>query len=138
MTGENRRLAIADEVKHGEAALRAARMLRDAGLWNDALSRLYYALFHHATALLLTEGIEPTSHKSLPGLLGMHFVRTGRMTPSEAAAVGHAWEWRNLADYERSWTADAEAAARAFAEVEPLIDRLVAMLREGGWIAPTA
>lgn len=135
MTGENRRAAIADEIAHGAAALRAARLLRDNQLWNDALSRLYYALFHYATALLLTEGIEPTSHKALPGLLGRHFVRTGRMTPTEAAVVGHAWQWRTLADYERSWNADADAASKAFGEVEPLLERFADVLRAGGWIA---
>ena len=138
MTHENRKLAVEDELRHGAAALRAARILHEAGLWNDALSRLYYALFHHATALLLTEGIEATSHRALPGLLGQHFVRVGRLTPSEAAIVGHAWEWRTLADYERSWTADTEAASKAFAEVEPFIERLLAMLREGGWVPSPA
>jgi len=115
--------------------LAAARLLRDSLLWNDALSRLYYALFHYATALLLTEGVEATSHKGLPGLIGLHFVRTGRLTASDAAILGHAWQWRTLADYERSWNADADATSKAFAEIEPLIDRIAALLRAGGWLA---
>jgi uncharacterized protein (UPF0332 family) len=135
VTHENRRAAIADEIAHGDAAHRAAQMLRDGGLSNDALSRLYYALFHYATALLLTEGVEPTSHKALPGLFGLHFVRSGRMTPSEAAVLGHAWQWRTLADYERTWNADAEATSKAFGEIEPLIVRIGEILRAGDWIA---
>jgi uncharacterized protein (UPF0332 family) len=132
---ENRRVAIRDEVAHGDSALTAARLLRDSLLWNDALSRLYFALFHYATALLLTEGVEPMSHKALPGLIGLHIVRTGRMTASDVAIIGHAWQWRTLADYERSWNADADATSKAFAEIEPLIDRIVELLRTGGWIA---
>jgi uncharacterized protein (UPF0332 family) len=134
VTDENRRAAIAEEIAHGESAHRAARLLSDSRLWNDALSRLYYALFHYVTALLLTEGIDSTSHKSLPGLLGLHFVRTGRMSATEAAVVGHAWQWRTLADYERGWHADADAAAKAFAEIEPLIERIDSVIREGGWL----
>jgi uncharacterized protein (UPF0332 family) len=135
VTDENRRAAVADEIAHGDAARRAAQLLRDGGLCNDALSRLYYALFHYATALLLTEGVEPTSHKALPGLFGLHFVRTGRMTPSEAAVLGHAWQWRTLADYERTWNADVEATSKAFGEIEPLIDRIGDVLRAAGWVA---
>jgi hypothetical protein len=43
LTDENRRLAIAEELKHGAAALKAAHALRNLSLYNDALSRLYYA-----------------------------------------------------------------------------------------------
>jgi uncharacterized protein (UPF0332 family) len=134
VTLENRRHAIADEVKHAANALRAARALRDMGLGNDALSRLYYAVFHYATALLLTEGVEPTSHKALPGLLGLHFAKRGLLSPGEVAVVGHAWSWRSLADYERHWDADEAVVAAAFAEVEPLIDRVVGLVKGGGWI----
>jgi uncharacterized protein (UPF0332 family) len=35
-----------------------------------ALNRLYYALYHTVTALLLTTGVEPRRHRALPGLLG--------------------------------------------------------------------
>ena len=135
MTHENRRRAIADEIKHGADALRAARALRDMGLRNDALSRLYYAIFHYTTALLLTEGVEPTSHKALAGLLGLHFAKRGLLSPGDVAVVGHAWSWRSLADYERHWDADDAVVVRAFAEVEPLVDRVVELLRSGGWIA---
>jgi uncharacterized protein (UPF0332 family) len=70
VTDDDRRLAIAQELRHGRAALRAARSLRDLGLHNDALNRLYYALFHHVLCLLLIEGVEPRRHAALPGLLG--------------------------------------------------------------------
>jgi len=73
MTDEDRRAAVALELRHASSALAAARLLRDAALYNDALSRLYYALFHTMTALLLTEGVEPRRHRSLPGLLGAKF-----------------------------------------------------------------
>ncbi len=46
MTEDNRRTAIEQEMRHSAAALKAAHALRDLGLCNDALSRLYYALFH--------------------------------------------------------------------------------------------
>jgi uncharacterized protein (UPF0332 family) len=110
------------ELGHGRSAHRAAQLLREAGLYNDALNRLYYALFHAVTALLLTAGIEPRRHRALPGLLGTHFSHA--LGPSELAVVARAATWRDLADYERTWQANAEVTAQAFAEIEPLMYRL--------------
>ena len=64
--------------------MRAARVLVDASLLHDAESRLYYAIYHAAVALLLTEGLEPRSHAGTASMLGLHFVKTGRMDPEDA------------------------------------------------------
>jgi len=40
----------------------------------------------------------------------------------------------SLADYERHWDADDAVVAVAFAEVEPLIRRVVGLPEDGGWI----
>jgi uncharacterized protein (UPF0332 family) len=136
VTQDNRRAAIALEVRHCERAFTAARALRDMGLYNDALSRLYYALFHAMTALLLTQGVEPRRHRALAGLLGTHFVATGALTAADTAVVARAASFRELADYERTWEATADITAAAFAEIEPLIERAQEILRGGGWLPP--
>jgi len=133
MTNDNRRLAIGRELEHGRRALAAARMLEQGGLHNDALSRLYYALFHHVAALLLTEGVDPSSHRALPGLLGQHFVLRGVLTAADVAVVSRTGSYRELADYERTWDATADVVAGAVAEVEGLIRRIESVLVEGGW-----
>ncbi|MES1175482.1 MAG: HEPN domain-containing protein [Myxococcales bacterium] len=110
------------ELRHASSAHRAARLLRDAGLYNDALNRLYYALYHTVTALLLTTGVEPRRHRALPGLLGTHFSTS--LSPTDLAIVARAATWRDLADYERTWEANLEVALQAFAEIEPLMERV--------------
>jgi uncharacterized protein (UPF0332 family) len=56
--------AIALELAHAQSSHRAAQLLREAGLYNDALNRLYYALYHVVTALLLSA--EPRLRELLP------------------------------------------------------------------------
>ena len=133
MTDENRRDAIAKELRHAKLALEAARLLRDASLYNDSLSRLYYGLFHTLVALLLTEGIEPRKHRGLPHLLGMHF--PGVMTPADIALVSQAATYRDLADYERTWEATAEIVAAAFASLDPLLSKVRSHLAKEQWIS---
>jgi hypothetical protein len=131
---ENRRRAIEQELRQARLARQAAVALRGLGLHNDALSRLYYALFHTMTALLLTQGVEPRRHRALPGLLGTH--ASDVLSADDVATVGRAATYRDLADYERTWEATAELAGSAFAEIERLIDRVVAHLVTTGWADP--
>jgi uncharacterized protein (UPF0332 family) len=121
--------AIELELGHARSAHRAAQLLRDAGLYNDALNRLYYALYHVVTALLLSAGVEARRHRALPGLLGTHFGNA--LGPAELAVVARAATWRDLADYERTWQANAEVTAQAFAEIEPLMAQLQRLLTSG-------
>ncbi|MBN1674702.1 MAG: HEPN domain-containing protein [Kiritimatiellae bacterium] len=53
MTPENSAANAADEAARGDDALRAARVLLEAGLFNDSVSRAYFAAYHYASALLL-------------------------------------------------------------------------------------
>jgi uncharacterized protein (UPF0332 family) len=134
MTDDNRRTAVELEVRQGDRALKAARALCEMGLYNDALSRLYYAVFHAMSALLLSQGVEPRRHRAVAGLLGTHFVTPGLLTAADVSVVSRAYGQRDLADYERTWEATADIAAAAFAEVEPVIERAHEILRRGGWL----
>ena len=54
MTDANRRINAASELVRADESMRAARLLVEAGLLHDAESRLYYAIYHAAIAVLLT------------------------------------------------------------------------------------
>ena len=50
------------ELDSADQALRAASVLRDGALLRDAVSRLYYAVFHAARAALLVDGRHAKTH----------------------------------------------------------------------------
>src|SRR5262249_19653765 len=122
------------ELELGEAAVRAARALHDIGLYNDALSRLYYATLHHAVALLLTAGVQPRRHRAVAGLLSTHFLGAGALTAEDIALLGRVASDRALADYERAGRATAAIVEARLAEVEPLIARIRACLAARGFL----
>lgn len=133
MTEENRRLAIAEDLEQAELAFEAAVVLRDRRLYKDALSRLYYALFHSLVALLLTKGIEPRRHRSLSHLLTEHFDDV--LTGDEIAFAKRMATTRDHADYERGWTPPSELIAESFAAVDALRGRVREHLTATGWIS---
>jgi len=133
VTEENRRDAIAKELNQARLARAAARLLADASLHNDSLSRLYYALFHTLVALLLTEGIEPRRHRGLPHLLGTHF--SSLIAAADVALVTRVASYRDLADYERTWEATEEIVREASVAVDALLARIRQHLVDQGWTA---
>ena len=65
-------------IQKAEKKLEVAEKLFKSGDYEDAVSRAYYAVFHAAQALLLTEGERAETHKGVVTLFGLIFVKTGK------------------------------------------------------------
>lgn len=122
---------VAREAAHGSQALEAARALFELRLFNDALARIYYAAFHHASALLLTEGVEARRHRSLPGLLAAHLKGAG-FDAADSARLARLSTYRDMADYERAFDATEELVREALADAEAFVQKARACLQGRG------
>ena len=71
----------------------------DHGFSSDSVNRSYYAMFHAATSVLLTLGIERKSHKALIGAFGEFVVRKGLLSEKYHNFFHKAFEAREDADY---------------------------------------
>jgi uncharacterized protein (UPF0332 family) len=91
---------IQKEFLRGEQALRAAQLLLQQHLLQDALSRSYYAILHAARAALLTEGVAVTSHRGVRRLFGQHLIKAGKLPSSLAEVLADEQDDRILADYD--------------------------------------
>lgn len=133
MTDENKTANIRAELARSETSLRAAKLLLNGELAEDAVSRLYYAVFHAVVALLLTEGIEPRSHAALVGLLGQHFIRTGRLAADDGRLVARMQKYRQEADYGRSFVVTTTAATEDLVDCEGLLARIRVLIATAGF-----
>ncbi len=103
MTRENQQKNIQEELARAEESHRSAELLFEKQLFNDGVSRLYYSVFHLVKALLLSKGLEPKSHEGSLRLLGMHFVKTGILQPSDSHLFARLMKYREEADYNPSY-----------------------------------
>ncbi len=134
MTGANRKAHIADEVRKGNNALRAGTELIALGLYDDAVTRLYYAAFHFACAALLTEGVEATTHRGLHALFSEQLVRPGKITPARAKDLKRLQGFREAADYTRSFAFTHEGAEEEAAVALRFVADMRAYLEAGSWL----
>ena len=87
------RINKADEVYN------AAVILYNAGQWNSAINRLYYACFYVASALLLKRGVGAKSHAGVIVKFSESAVRTGEVTADEYRVFSKLLNWRTKGDY---------------------------------------
>lgn len=79
--------------------LEAARTLLKANLFRDSISRAYYAVFHAAVTVLLSQGLEAKSHRGVNALFSLHFVQTGKIDRKHLRLLSKTQKFREEADY---------------------------------------
>jgi uncharacterized protein (UPF0332 family) len=137
MSPDNERTNAREEAVRGNEALRAAVELHRLGLYNDAVSRAYYAAYHWARAVLFTKGLESRTHRGAHQLLALHFVRAGLLPETAATLLGQLEDRRETSDYTAavSFTAaeseEALRKARAFIAVCAALPEIEAVVRPG-------
>lgn len=84
--------------------LNSAALLRAAGDYDSAASRLYYAMFYCAELLLLTKDVTRSSHQGVIAAFGHHLVKTGELPQEMHRCLLDGFSRRQLADYQPTLT----------------------------------
>lgn len=79
--------------------LRSAKVLADEGDYDSAVSRLYYAMFYCAEAVLLEKGLQFTSHRGVISAFGQYLVKTGDLPVEMHDWLREAFDKRQRGDY---------------------------------------
>lgn len=97
-------------------------MLLDNNRLAAAVARVYYAMFHAATACLLARGIRRRSHHALLAAFGQSFIKTGELDERLYKDLRGAFERRQQADYEAILEVDRQAAAQLHKRAIDFVD----------------
>jgi uncharacterized protein (UPF0332 family) len=81
-------------------ALLVAEELIERGHASDAASKVYYAMFYAAKALLSSEEIEVVKHSAVESAFGYYFAKPGRIDPKYHRMLIGARKIREIADYD--------------------------------------
>lgn len=80
-------------------SLEAAKLLHAENFLDIAASRVYYAMFHAAQALLFKKGLSFSSHSAVIAAFGKEFAKTGELDPMYHQYLILSQAERNLGDY---------------------------------------
>lgn len=107
---------IQEHFQSADEFLRESEHLLLGGFYRGAVGRAYYAMFHAATAALLSRGIERRSHHAVLSAFGEHIVRPGLVERRFQTYVTKTFARRNECDYLSFTVADKP-------EVETILKR---------------
>lgn len=111
-----------------ELTLKEMEVSVNAQLWSMAANRMYYALFHAITALLVKDGHPVHSHLGVKIALGKYYVQTGVLTSDQGRLFSRLATLREKADYDCVFNATEDdimiyipAAKEMFNSVKQLV-----------------
>ena len=126
------RIDVAPHLARARESLRAAEMLRDAGLAADCVSRAHQASVHAERALLATEKRSPPDVRGVHRMCALHFLQNGQLAAEQLVAVDRLCELRALADDQPLRRIDHEAAADAVTAAAAFLDAAETWLVRAG------
>lgn len=118
--------------KKAEDKLAVAQRLFHSKDYEDSVSRAYYAVFHAAQGLLLTEGQKAETHKGVVTLFGLLFVKTGKFSKELGKYLSNLKDDRESGDYELFSFIDEETARTALDEAEEFLKETKSYLTASG------
>ena len=98
------------------------------GPTDDVASRAYYAAFHAASALLLSENLSFNSHSGVLRAISLHFVKTGRLDKSHGRNLNWLAELRQVGDYGESRRVTLDEAQRAVSVANGFLTQVLSIL----------
>ena len=127
---EDRRIMVTLELERADSTFAENEGLTEKGYWNTLANRLYYALFHAVSALLISDEREVGSHKGAAIRFHQYYVRQGIFTEDEGAFYSQMETLREKADYNCFFqVSEADITAR----IEParqLIEKIKKYINE--------
>ena len=123
---------IIKELARARKALLAAKTLLEKGLFEDCVSRAYYAVLHAAKASLSLVGVESATHNGVRRMFGLHLVKTGKMEKEFAEILTAEQEYREIGDYEVGIEIEEERARQRVDEAEKFVQRIEQYLQTFG------
>jgi uncharacterized protein (UPF0332 family) len=132
---EHTRVLIQVRLEKCREDLESARLLLEHGLFRAAVNRAYYAVFHVATAALLTVDVIRSKHSGVQSAFAQYLVKPGIVEPEFYETLKFARELREESDYRddlltltfQETTSLLESAQRFVDRVESYLEQVGAL-----------
>lgn len=128
LSDDDRASLVAYRMKRAMETLEEADYNAEGGYFNTAVNRLYYSAYYAASALMLSEGIETSTHAGLKTMLSLKFVKAGKLDVSFGRLFMTLYESRQSGDYEDFVYCDSELYSNLRPETEKFIEAIARLV----------
>ena len=124
LSESERHIIVSRELEKVQRTFDDALFCADEGKWETAANRLYYALFHAMSALLISDGYHVKSHRGILAMFGEHFIRTEIFAKEDGSLLSDLVIMRDNADYNCFFEADEEKLSPYIEPTRLLIQKI--------------
>ncbi len=121
---------IAANLQRAEASIQAAKELASKNYYDFVASRVYYAAFYSATALLLSEELEFSRHSGVIASIHQKFVKTGKLDKRHGKDLNWLFELRGVGDYGATIHVSQQDAVRAIEIAEDFLETTKLLIQD--------
>ena len=123
LTDDERRIMVDLEMERADKIIEQFETLRKQQYWDTLVNRMYYAIFHAVSALMIHNAISIHTHRGALNAFNKDFVRTGVFTADEGHLFSKLEGLRERGDYNCFVDATED-------EIVPLIEPLKALIEK--------
>ena len=98
--------------------------------YNDAVSRMYYAVFHIISALLLIKGLTFSSHGQVIGNFNREFIKSKILPEDFSKKIEILFKYRQIGDYGTDEDIEKEKAEEIFHYAKEIVHKSKEYLSE--------
>ena len=128
LSDEERIVVEGLEMDKARSFMNEADITANLGLWDLVLNRLYYSLFHAATALLIHVEKSASSHKGAIVQFNKYFVKSGIISHEMGHTYAMLQGLRERADYNCKYQAKAEYVKPLIFSAKQLLTKIEELL----------
>lgn len=128
LTTDDKKAIISYRLQKADKAMVEAHDNAQLGHWSLVANRLYYAIFHAASALAIDKGYTTKSHAGLICLLGQEFVIHGLLDKNDARLVSRLQNMRHSGDYDDLFDWEEEDIRPLFPKAELLLQKMKGLI----------
>lgn len=124
-----RKAVIKYRIEKAYKNLDEAKACAKLGYWNLAGNRLYYSVFHMASALLLDKGLSAHTHAGVIHLIGEKFIATNILDKEYGQFFSRLYQLRQSGDYDDMYDATEEEVTPYFNKTEAILSEIEELIQ---------
>lgn len=121
---EDRQVLVTLELEKVDKILAQLEVQLQGKLWEMAANRLYYALFHAISALLIHDCHEVGTHRGAVNKFSLYYVKEGIFTKEEGRLYARLQRLREDGDYNCSIEVEQEEVEEKIEPTRQLIEKI--------------
>ncbi len=105
-------------------SLASAQLLLNSALYDDAVSRTYYAMFYAAKAALDSIDIKTRSHAEVINQFGLQFIKSSQLDNQYGKMLTQVFQSRQISDYDVQSGIPSVEAKNIVANAEQFVTKI--------------